>query len=231
MIKNSIKKKRSIVIIVIGLVVALISYLNIVVIEDRKIKRELESIERSNQSAYENYIESTKDIVNSDKKTEQMLVFELSKEVLEKIDKGHFIQNGSEYLSNLEKKARENLNSALNSLLTGYLDRRHYDKIKYFADNETYVNEENIILFNEKRESYEKAMSTRNQATIEEAEKEAKKRVYIGMTKEQVLATNWGEPDDINRIINSYGTSEQWVYSNYGKYLYFEDGVLVTIQD
>jgi ABC-type enterochelin transport system substrate-binding protein len=60
---------------------------------------------------------------------------------------------------------------------------------------------------------------------------ESKNRVYIGMTKEQVLATNWGEPDDINRTITSYGTSEQWVYSAYGKYLYFEDGILVTIQD
>ncbi|MGE8036476.1 hypothetical protein [Lysinibacillus sp. NPDC093692] len=60
---------------------------------------------------------------------------------------------------------------------------------------------------------------------------EAKNRIYIGMTKEQVLDTNWGEPDDINRTITASHQSEQWVYSDYGKYLYFEDGILVTIQD
>ncbi|OXS68674.1 hypothetical protein B1B04_19595 [Lysinibacillus sp. KCTC 33748] len=71
----------------------------------------------------------------------------------------------------------------------------------------------------------------------EKAEKEARKiekaknRIYIGMTKEQVLDTNWGEPDDINRTITASHQSEQWVYSDYGKYLYFEDGILVKIQD
>lgn len=62
---------------------------------------------------------------------------------------------------------------------------------------------------------------------------EAKNYVRIGMTKEEVLATNWGEPDDINKTITANHVSEQWVYDNYGSYsfLYFEDGVLVTIQN
>jgi hypothetical protein len=50
------------------------------------------------------------------------------------------------------------------------------------------------------------------------------------MTKEEVLIEGWGKPIDINRTISKYGTSEQWVYDGY-KYLYFEDGVLTTIQD
>lgn len=54
--------------------------------------------------------------------------------------------------------------------------------------------------------------------------------VNISMTKEEVLTEGWGKPNDINRTTTANGTSEQWVYSGY-RYLYFEDGILVTIQD
>lgn len=54
--------------------------------------------------------------------------------------------------------------------------------------------------------------------------------VRIGMTQEEVLLSNWGEPLDINKTTNAYGTSEQWVYRDYN-YLYFEDGILTTIQN
>ncbi|MCM3719181.1 DUF2845 domain-containing protein [Fictibacillus phosphorivorans] len=52
----------------------------------------------------------------------------------------------------------------------------------------------------------------------------------IGMTTDEVLNSQWGEPEDINKTITAYGTDEQWVYPNF-KYLYFEDGILVTIQE
>lgn len=52
--------------------------------------------------------------------------------------------------------------------------------------------------------------------------------VFIGMTSEQARRS-WGEPSDINRTINASGTSEQWVYD--GAYLYFQDGILTTIQN
>lgn len=55
-------------------------------------------------------------------------------------------------------------------------------------------------------------------------------QVEIGMTKEEVLTEGWGRPEDVNRTTTANGTSEQWVYSGY-RYLYFEDGILVTIQD
>jgi hypothetical protein len=56
--------------------------------------------------------------------------------------------------------------------------------------------------------------------------------VFVGMTAEQARA-GWGAPSDINRTTNSYGTREQWVYGRYGGrgYLYFDDGVLTTIQN
>lgn len=55
------------------------------------------------------------------------------------------------------------------------------------------------------------------------------KPVRIGMTDEAVLTEGWGRPDKINRTTTATGVSEQWVYGY--KYLYFEDGVLVTIQN
>jgi len=59
---------------------------------------------------------------------------------------------------------------------------------------------------------------------------EAKKRgVSLGMTPEEVHASSWGKPQSINRTIGSYGTHEQWVYG--GGYLYFQNGVLTTIQN
>jgi hypothetical protein len=54
--------------------------------------------------------------------------------------------------------------------------------------------------------------------------------VRLGMTQEDVLASSWGRPEHINRTISARGTREQWVYGG-RNYLYFEDGILVTIQN
>jgi len=72
----------------------------------------------------------------------------------------------------------------------------------------------------EKREFYSKANSrTENPRTVS-----------IGMTREEVLTEGWGRPRDVNKTTTANTVSEQWVYSGY-KYLYFEDGILTTIQD
>jgi len=56
-----------------------------------------------------------------------------------------------------------------------------------------------------------------------------KEGVRIGMSKQDVLDSSWGRPRDINRTTNSRGIHEQWVYD--GGYLYFDDGVLRSIQN
>lgn len=56
-----------------------------------------------------------------------------------------------------------------------------------------------------------------------------KKQVRLGMTAEQCRAA-WGRPQDINRTSGSYGVHEQWVYGG-NNYLYFEDGILTTVQN
>jgi len=53
-------------------------------------------------------------------------------------------------------------------------------------------------------------------------------KVWIGMTKE-MARESWGSPQDINRTITANGVHEQWVYGD--SYLYFNDGILTTIQD
>lgn len=77
-----------------------------------------------------------------------------------------------------------------------------------------------------------------NMERISNAEKERKEKIEsargnnpsLGMTYEEVLASLWGEPYDVNRTVTEYGTYEQWVYGN-GQYLYFEDGILTSFQD
>jgi hypothetical protein len=52
--------------------------------------------------------------------------------------------------------------------------------------------------------------------------------VTIGMTYEEVLASSWGRPKRVNKTTRATSESQQWVYD--GGYLYFENGVLRTIQ-
>jgi hypothetical protein len=58
----------------------------------------------------------------------------------------------------------------------------------------------------------------------------AKGGVRVGMTINQVLASNWGKPNKVNRSTNKYGVREQWVYED-SNYLYFENGILTSIQN
>lgn len=53
-------------------------------------------------------------------------------------------------------------------------------------------------------------------------------KIVIGMTKQQCIDAI-GNPTRINRTTTASTIYEQWVYS--GRYLYFENGNLVTIQD
>lgn len=52
----------------------------------------------------------------------------------------------------------------------------------------------------------------------------------IGMARWAARESTWGKPESINTTTSHSGTREQWVYSN-GNYLYFENGVLTTIQE
>lgn len=60
--------------------------------------------------------------------------------------------------------------------------------------------------------------------------RQARGGVAAGMTRAQVLASSWGRPSSVNKTIRSNGNvHEQWVYGG-ANYLYFDNGVLTTIQ-
>lgn len=97
---------------------------------------------------------------------------------------------------------------------------------------EKYINLKELNIF---IEIYEDTLSNDDsslECTLSYADKKKAKQagVNIGMTQQEVLNSNWGKPKDINKTTTAYGTSEQWVYDEY-KYLYFEDGLLTTIQE
>jgi len=77
-----------------------------------------------------------------------------------------------------------------------------------------------------KRDEAEKAAGRRADAA--DADRRKKQGVSIGMSQVDVLKSSWGRPIKINKSVYSFGTHEQWVYE--GGYLYFEDGVLKSIQ-
>ena len=72
------------------------------------------------------------------------------------------------------------------------------------------------------------------QAGTEENVKDSKTYIIsdnpeVGMNKEEVLyQTNWGEPQKKNIGKYTWGTSEQWCYSN-NRYVYFENGIVVAV--
>lgn len=92
--------------------------------------------------------------------------------------------------------------------------------------------EDDIKMYNHQKELSKVAAEKRQEGIRQQIDKEkrAKEGVRIGMTAEEVLMSNWGAPRDINKTTTTYGTREQWVYRN-NNYLYFEDGILVTIQN
>ena len=82
-----------------------------------------------------------------------------------------------------------------------------------------------------------KKAAAAREANAKEAERKEraewrKQGVVIGMTQERVLLSNWGKPDHVNKTHRGDGSvHEQWVYGGRHNYLYFEDGILTSIQN
>ena len=52
----------------------------------------------------------------------------------------------------------------------------------------------------------------------------------VGMSASEVRKTKWGSPDKINKDTYAWGTTEQWVYDDYG-YVYLENGIVTTVSE
>lgn len=68
------------------------------------------------------------------------------------------------------------------------------------------------------------------QAKLDEKKRKKSEGVLIGMKHQDVLGSSWGKPLNINKTTTAHGTHEQWVYGG-NNYLYFEDGILTSIQN
>ena len=60
-------------------------------------------------------------------------------------------------------------------------------------------------------------------------EKVAKGLIWVGMT-EEMLYDSWGQPEDINNTVTSYGSRKQFVYGS-GQYVYVLNGKVDAWQD
>jgi hypothetical protein len=70
---------------------------------------------------------------------------------------------------------------------------------------------------------------------VEMRERSSRKEPGIGMSADAAINSSWGYPDDVNKTVNAYGVSEQWVYRgggySKGRYLYFKNGILTSMQE
>ncbi|WP_219834778.1 hypothetical protein [Paenibacillus sp. R14(2021)] len=76
-------------------------------------------------------------------------------------------------------------------------------------------------------------LNTKVSEAVAKGRQEYNEKYYdpeIGMTKDQVEKSRWGKPEDVNTTITKYGVHEQWVYYR-DKYIYFEDGIVTSIQE
>lgn len=67
-------------------------------------------------------------------------------------------------------------------------------------------------------------------AIDEKKDKLSKMTPQIGMSSSDVIFTEWGYPDDINKDTYAWGTEEQWVYDGKG-YVYFENGIVTSVSE
>jgi hypothetical protein len=100
------------------------------------------------------------------------------------------------------------------------------------ADEVTLLLQLHPDVFAAQKKAEQESKALQAKADKQMAQQKRKEGVEIGFSKEDVLASSWGRPDQVNKTTNVYGTREQWVYRTRGRgYLYFEDDRLVSIQN
>ena len=105
----------------------------------------------------------------------------------------------------------------------------YYDSIKetdYAFDDVEEI--DNYISDEESKKEPEEETSTFKSAFAPPPTEEKLYEPIISMTDYEVMDSTWGKPLKINRTETAFSVREQWVYPN-NKYLYFEDGYLVSI--
>ncbi len=78
-------------------------------------------------------------------------------------------------------------------------------------------------------ESALEAAATDKDPVVAAAECKRRGNPRIGMTAKQVVATCWGEPENVNRTETGNIISDQYIYSD-GRYVYLRNGVVTSLQ-
>jgi hypothetical protein len=85
--------------------------------------------------------------------------------------------------------------------------------------------------YNKHKAKIDEVIAAENKrAEIIEKKTKRSEGVRLGMSKGDVLASSWGKPSTINKTTTTNAVHEQWVYGG-GNYLYFENGILTSIQN
>ena len=139
-------------------------------------------------------------------------------------DKGNYIFDSDNVKYNIKFRGNSSSNNA--SLVVDIIKDSYFKKLKksdipYYMW--TYYNTKYELVFY--RESYGKYIPS-----VESSQESSKEEPCIGMTHEEVEKSTWGMPDDINKTTYSWGTTEQWCYSN-NKYIYFDNGIVTAISE
>ncbi len=209
----------------------------------KAIKEELTTNKKNNEERLNNVLEIGQNLytyniclINGEKNIEKgnyysaYKVFETAKNCIKDIDNeksNAMAAKQKEIYDKSKEDAKEFLIDKINS---SEIDNNiSYSLVKGYID--IVKDEELIKLYNEWNEKNE-TLKKEKQAIEKQKEKERKKQegVRIGMSKQDVLDSMWGEPIKINNTVTRYGTHEQWVYPN-NNYLYFENGKLTSIQN
>lgn len=163
------------------------------------------------------------------------------KEIFREIDLEHEkrvknleIQRKNDSLLVIERKQKE-INDSIAFIKEKTINEAKEKKLqKQYAKNQLVQKKINTEKRTKQKLEIEKKKNQRREEIIERygivnGEAILNHKVKIGWSKSMCIAS-WGKPITINRTTTKYGIHEQYVYS-LSRYLYFEDGILITIQD
>lgn len=155
-----------------------------------------------------------------------------AKTIFDHLVNGDYFYNKNVFVNLCDLSKQYGVSNVLTALKN---NGRPYDECSSYTFNGRYKNEiEKWAAMNKKYGQKRVATAFElctydGKADYDRVETILGRRVGIGYTKDQCRFA-WGAPERINRTTNRYGVSEQWCYGS-GNYLYFDDGILTTIQN
>jgi hypothetical protein len=80
----------------------------------------------------------------------------------------------------------------------------------------------------ERKAKAQREARIRSKYSAKDAERIIRGQIWLGMTKEMMI-DSWGQPEEINRSVGSWGVHEQCIYGD--TYVYIENVIVTSWQD